>query len=476
MKSEEIMKNLDELDKFIRENIQSDGKFKNTENAYARMNIGVIQKIRKELEEENIGGFIRNRVEQTENALLYATNRANLTPNNKYFQWLNATMQSKDTKPDYNELYYSVCTGHNAIVYASYAREYLPEDVPNREELLYNFEVLQKEYEVFLSRDREVIDKEEKALTVIKRNPIQKFFDKIFNRDGKKENRKQTKSAQTIDNQTTNLGRENGHNKYCKELRDPKNYSQAPIYQTPKIEKTEQIVVISDMHGDLVKWEWIKQAMIENPNMKIIVLGDAMDRGENGLEILLQIKELCDQGRAQYLPGNHDVFAYNYVKVNEILNGLSNSEKMQNDNLISIAGRELAHLEKNGGESTLEQLDNFDKVVRQEIRNGNIKQNISKTELIDWLGKQPIQRKIRVNNETYALSHAYFDEELYNYDNQFNMQKALQMEINRTNNVVLNKFRTAMWYREGHANTQYSSLAYPKDCVMIVRSYPTRRS
>ena len=40
-----------------------------------------------------------------------------------------------------------------------------------------------------------------------------------------------------------------------------------------------------------------------------------MDRGEFGPEILLQIKELSDKGVVQYLPGNHDIFAYNYVKM-----------------------------------------------------------------------------------------------------------------------------------------------------------------
>lgn len=36
-----------------------------------------------------------------------------------------------------------------------------------------------------------------------------------------------------------------------------------------------------------------------------------MDRGKYGLQILLQIKELCDKGRAEYIPGNHDIYAYN---------------------------------------------------------------------------------------------------------------------------------------------------------------------
>lgn len=193
-----------------------------------------------------------------------------------------------------------------------------------------------------------------------------------------------------------------------------------------------------------------------------------MDRGDYGVEILLQIKELCDQGRAEYLPGNHDVFAYNYVKTKEILSQLSDSQKMQNRRIVNIAGRELGHLMKNGGEETLEKLDNFSGIVEKEIRNGNIKRNITRAELINWLGKQPIQKKINSNNVQYALSHAYFDEDLYQHDANFNMEKALSLEINGKSDLLVNKFKTAMWYREGDAITQYAPVTFPKGCVMVV--------
>lgn len=474
MKNGEILEKLDLIDKYIAENIGWNGKIENSENIFARMNIGIVQQIKKELDEKNIGGFIRNRVKQTENALMYVTNRADLSPDNKYFDWLNATMQDTYySKPDYMQLYYDICTGHQPCVYAKYAREYLPMDVPGREELLYNFEVLEKEYSEFREKDKDEHEKkQETALVVKKRNPIQRFFDKIFNRGKQKEDKNASNivsnKPKPAEPQTTTDDR---HTSY-RETLAPKNYSQEPLPQRKEEQKLEQIVVISDLHGDPIKWEWIKQEMIVNPNMKILILGDALDRGDYGTEILLQIKELCDQGRAQYLPGNHDTFAYNYVRTNEILKDLSDSQKRQNPQLISIAGRELAQLTRNGGETTIEQLENFDKVVQQEIRNGNIKHNISKKELIDWLGKQPIQKKINVNGITYALSHAYFDDDLYNYDNQFNMEKALQIEMSRTNEFILNKFRTAMWYREGDTNTQYAPVTYPKDCVMVVGHTP----
>ena len=43
------------------------------------------ENVRKYLDENGIKGAIRTRLEQTENALSYATNRADLNPNNDYF-------------------------------------------------------------------------------------------------------------------------------------------------------------------------------------------------------------------------------------------------------------------------------------------------------------------------------------------------------------------------------------------------------
>lgn len=223
------------------------------------------------------------------------------------------------------------------------------------------------------------------------------------------------------------------------------------------------------------RWEQVKNAMVQKPNMKVIVLGDAMDREDSGLEILLQIKELSDQGRVEYLPGNHDTFAYNYVRAQNMLSKPTNGQKTSKEVLTNITRRELALLEKNGGEPTLESLENFDQVVQTEIRKGNIHHNISKNELINWLGSQPIQKKVRVNGANYALAHAYFDEELYNYDKNFNLEKGLQLELaGKSHSAVLNKFRSAMWYREDDERTHYSPLAFPKGCLMIVGHTPQR--
>ena len=470
MNNQRIIEILDEIDNYLIKSVDESGKIINSQDIYARTHIANMQGIRKYLEENGIKGAIRNRVEQTENALLYATNRAQLNPDNKYFDWINSKNQQTDyTKPDDIQLYYDISTGHRPIVLPNYAREYLP-NILGKEELLHGMEMLEQEYEKFINQDKAYEKPQETALVVRRRNPIQRFFDKILRRGeySKKQSSVERNSA------SANEDYKNRHREYCEKLSNYENYSNE--YQEPKQQQQpEQVIAISDLHGNMQKWQEIKKQMATNPNMKLLILGDAMDRGGYGLEILLQIKELCDQGKAEYLPGNHDVFAYNYMKTQEILSRLSEREKMQNENIVHIAGRELAHLERNGGETTLESLENFDTIVRDEIKNGNIKYSISKKELIDWLGKQPIQKKTKINNTTYALAHAYFDDELYNANRDFNLEQALQIEMDgRADDNTLEKFRTIMWYREHDVRTHYSPVTFPKGCVMVVGHTPQK--
>lgn len=106
---------------------------------------------------------------------------------------------------------------------------------------------------------------------------------------------------------------------------------------------------------------------------------------------------------------------------------------------------------------------------------GNLKNRVSKNELIDWLGRQPIQQKTNINNIDYALAHAYFDDDLYQYDKNFNLEKGLQLELDgRSDNNILNKFRTVMWYRERDSRTKYSEVTFPDGCLMVVGHTPQR--
>lgn len=439
MKHSQIIRILDEIDKYLIKNADSNGKINNVSDIGVRMYIRDIREIKGYLSQNATRGSIESRVEQTEDALLHAIDQKPLREGNQYFNWIDSKRKQKDvTKPNEQELYYDIITGHSPVVLASYAKDYLPQ-VLGREELIKNIEIIEQEYKEFLDKDK----MQETALTVTKKkNSIQRFFDKILKGLRKPSEKNIDSNIRTdVKDESRNISR---HHEYCKQLTDYQNYSQN-VPETIPMKKPEQIIAISDLHGNIEKWNRMKDYISKNPNTKVMILGDAMDRGKYGLEILLQIKELCDQGRAEYLPGNHDIFAYNYVKTQEILSKLTYEQKTQNKKIVHVAGRELAHLQRNGGEVTIDSLNNFEQVVESEMKNGRLKQMISKEELMDWLGNQPIQKKTDINNTRYALAHAWFDNELYNKDKDFNLEKALMLELyGKENDNTLDKFRTVM--------------------------------
>lgn len=217
-----------------------------------------------------------------------------------------------------------------------------------------------------------------------------------------------------------------------------------------------EYIAISDLHGNMDKWNMVKHLIDSNPNVNVIMLGDAMDRGDFGPEILLQIKELSDKGRMKYLPGNHDIFAYNYIKM----------RKNPNSSPFVMAQ---AHLENNGGEVTMQKLDKFSSIVNSEFAKGNINQKVTLDELADWLGAQPIQRKMEIDNYKFALAHAIFDEKLYEQNPNFNLADALELEKNgQKESETYRKFYTTMWYREGDMRTQPAKPTLPENNVIIV--------
>lgn len=464
MKSKEILEKLDLIDNYIRDNINENKKIQNPNDFFARNNCGVLQQIKKELEDKGAGKTLIDRVKKTENALLFTMDRAELEPHNNYFEWQNCTMKNTYySKPDVDDIYNCITTGHLPNIFADYAEQYISLDTVGRELIIENFRNIEKEYNDFLEKDNK-----ETSLVIRKRNPLQKLFDKIFNREKKVKNVNDKKDKY----KNTNT---NEHRKYCETLRNMDNYTGFQENHTieKNAEKQQEIIVISDLHGNMEKWNNVKDYLSKNTNTKILILGDATDRGEHGIEILMQIKEMCDNGQAEYLPGNHDTFLYNYVKTEDILSKLTDEQKWQSQNIVAIAGRELAHLTRNGGEVTLENISDFDNIVNNEMKKGTIKNRVSKQELIEWLGKQPVQKRINVDNTEFALAHAWFDEELYMYDQNFNMEKALQLEMQgEKDNTILNKYKNVMWYRAEDDRTHYAEANFAQNYTMVVGHTP----
>ena len=120
-----------------------------------------------------------------------------------------------------------------------------------------------------------------------------------------KNNNLQTKSSyqhvsrRTIPQKRTSLNQRISNQQNNLRQRAPLQKPQGP----------KDLYVVSDFHGNIEGYnKAVTKLMAGN---RIIILGDAMDRGEYGMEILEGIKNLNKSGYdIEYIPGNHDEFLY----------------------------------------------------------------------------------------------------------------------------------------------------------------------
>lgn len=164
---------------------------------------------------------------------------------------------------------------------------------------------------------------------------------------------------------------------------------------------SDSFVAISDFHAMEWPLEKVKDYYL-NEYEKIFILGDATDRGENGegkngIKLLQQIKQLSEKypGRVIYIPGNHDEFVLSYGRY-------------QNDYAIR-------NLSYNHGNETM---DDFDKLRRENP------QELER--LMDWLGKQPLQRVHCFEGKKFVFAHAFFNQTFFDEDSKFNLDKLHQ--------------------------------------------------
>lgn len=417
MDNSEIKKILDEIDVLMLNGLDDKFHFLNDEKTTAIA--ALIKKIENEFKNEDTKLYQRFRI--VTNAFLVASNGSTIEDAQaddaiKYFTWLEKekSLAARENIPKDEIQLLRIATCHEPEIVEKGKTEILGSDNPPSE-----------------TPDKESSPK--KSLLQKVGDGLRKLWRKFF---------KVEEPLELLEQPSTSEGQ-------------PSQF--VPVVKTPKPIQQEtlkqEIVVISDIHGDINKWNHVKNALKKNPKMKIIILGDAMDRGEYGLQILMQIKELCDEGRAEYLPGNHDEFAYQCLV------------EGKND-----PAKELVRSmwEKNGGDVTIKSFDNFDTIMEQELRSGKIKKRIGKMELIEWLGERPIQKVLTEGGYNYALSHAVFDNELYNKDPEFNLKKALSLDLKKKESIELyQRYRNCLWYREEDEKTHYANLAFPDGSVMV---------
>ena len=207
--------------------------------------------------------------------------------------------------------------------------------------------------------------------------------------------------------------------------------------------KDGSFVVISDFHS----YSWPLEKVIKyyiNEYDKVYILGDATDRGEyddgtGGIDLLFQIKELTEKypGKVFYVPGNHDEFVYGYAKDNDSLS---------EENLLCNHG-----------------VETINAIVEME------KDNLKKlNELIDWLGKLPLQREHFYKGKRYVLAHALFDETLFKRDRHFSLR---DYRIYGGNHGA---YEHILWFRKTNDDFYDESRLPEKGTTMIIGHTPLR--
>ena len=135
------------------------------------------------------------------------------------------------------------------------------------------------------------------------------------------------------------------------------------------------VYVLSDIHGNLNRYN----SIIEQINLQetdiLYILGDVIDRYPDGIKIL---REIIKKDNVKMLLGNHE-----YMML-EALYPLGSVDEWEYKRSLSLWYR-------NGGNVT----HNYLKHIRKEIRQ----------EVFDYLRNLPINLKVEVNDKNYLLVH-----------------------------------------------------------------------
>lgn len=365
-----LLERMDEADIFLLDNLNEQNKFKNPNDVNVRILLYNLDLVSEQLD-ENENSILRKRLDKIRRVFRYASNYRlqpwELNDAQDYLTYI------ADTKKTYVQGIADTEQALSNIVNALRA-DHVPDEYSINYVLAQNganglTREQQNRFEVFIPLINKISEIEKlaksevqrttstpttQALVVQKEKPafLKKILDFFKNKFSKhqptKQETKLQNSYQHVEPATVETKPyEPSFRKEIKQTPSNPTANNRPV-------QTRDHIVISDLHGDFEHWSKIRFELNKNPNLKVTILGDAMDRGEFGPEILLQIKELSDKGVVQYLPGNHDIFAYNYVK-------MRNAPSSQAFTMAK------SHLERNGGKSTMKKLDNFQEVVAKAI-------------------------------------------------------------------------------------------------------------
>lgn len=149
-------------------------------------------------------------------------------------------------------------------------------------------------------------------------------------------------------------------------------------------EKKFYAFAVSDFHGNWYAWQnlrgWVDDLTKGGIKVRVFVLGDTCDRGNQGIEILRQIR--ADE-RFFYLIGNHDDFIIRTYR-GDLVKGPYTSQMAKEDWLYNTGPsfEDWERLRKNNPEEFVE--------------------------LLEWLANRPVCQKVYCNGKVYNLAHAKY--------------------------------------------------------------------
>lgn len=253
----------------------------------------------------------------------------------------------------------------------------------------------------------------------------------------KKMQRKVNKELQTIGNNMKRVDAKD-INQALYDQSNRSNVKQQPLYKTDGPEK-DSFVALSDMHGA----SWVMDKVVNkylNQYETIYNLGDIVDRGEKPFDLLLDYMELSKKypDRVVYIPGNHDSFLYGFYRGNE-----------------TIQRQSLGLIQANKLSKTYEQAEAYRIAHPQKFE-----------EMLNWLGNQPLQRRIEKGGKKYAMAHAFFNQKIYDQNPNYSLNDYINSGANPSS-----ESGNILWFRKGRG--KYDPATLPEsDVTMIVGHTP----
>jgi len=186
------------------------------------------------------------------------------------------------------------------------------------------------------------------------------------------------------------------------------------------------VYVLSDIHGNKRRFDSIMKQINLQPDDKLYVLGDVVDRHPYGIQILRQIMAMPN---AEMLLGNHESM---------MLDALDQPYNEKDWREEDEHQRFLYQWYRNGGDVT----HNYLKRLKKELRK----------EIFAYLRQLPLNIDVQVNEKKYKLCHGapiemFGTDEYQRYDDEKEF---------------------AIWYRLREFDE------YPPDCIVIHGHTPTR--